>query len=169
MRAILRRTLGFAVAAALLVPAAVQAAEGDSSLHLNIDGDAIQGEHPCTTLERTDSILVLAFGNSAASSGGLSFQPVTFVKPRDKSSPLLYKALVNGEPVDTAEFRFYSTAGGPAILTYKITLENGIITAISSAMGTGAEQPTESVSIAFQRVTWTDIVNGIEHTWDMTH
>lgn len=167
--------LGLVTAAALLIPSISQAQtcnEGAAALFLNVDGTDITGEHPCTTLDRTDSILVLGLGSSSiVTPPGPSlptfagFNPVTFVKPQDKSTPLLYQALATIQPVQSAEFRFYSTAGGPAVHTYTLTLQNAFISSISSAVGTGDGEPTEAVSIAFATATWTDVVSGVEYNW----
>lgn len=175
MRIRLLANVGLAIAAALFVSSAVQAQvcnESYAALFLNIQGADIAGEHPCTTLERSDSILVLGFGSSSiplAASPTFptfnGFHPVTFVKPQDKSTPSLFQALVTLAAVDTAEFRFYTTAGGSAEHTYTVTLGNAVVSSISSAVGSKDEEPTEAVSIAFGSATWTDVVNGTEHTW----
>jgi len=177
MRISLLKTFGLALPMGLLLlfPASAQAAcnEGGAALFLEIDGTSILGENECLTLNREDSIAVLGFSSSLARPGSapgggiptLVFQPVTIVKPRDRTTPLLNKALVLNEAVSSAEIRFYSTAGGPAVHTYTILLENAFISGISSAAGKGDEEPTEAVSFTAGQITWTDELGGTTHTW----
>ena len=74
----------------------------------------------------------------ATSSGGdarprlaVRFEPVTIRKAVDKTTPLLVKALTNGEAVDRADFRFFRQGpAGERVHHYSITLEGGRIRGI---------------------------------------
>ena len=94
-------------------------------------------------------------------SGKRQHSPVTVVKPVDKASPLLYKALCTHEPVNSAEFRFFRpdrVGPEPDEHYYTVLLENGYVESIT-AIGRGMEK----VGFVFQDITWTYEIGGATH------
>jgi type VI secretion system secreted protein Hcp len=132
---------------------------------------------------RENSILVHAFDVQITSprdaatglaTGKRQHQPITIVKEIDKSSPLLWNALVNNENLTTWELRFFSAgavgigaAAGLERLIYTITLTNANISSIQEAMldneiPANASLPMrEEVAFTYQKIQWTWTDGGI--------
>jgi type VI secretion system secreted protein Hcp len=161
-------------------------AEAAQTVHLTlvIDGNQVQGESRVVSLEREGTIECSSFTWGVAiptdetgfAIGARHYQPVTFTKRIDKSSPLLAKALAMNQPVSRAEFRFYRPSpGGSGVEEnfYTIVLEDGYIRSISAvsedAMLGGQTAPPmmETVSVVFGEITWTYEVGGVECRDDM--
>ena len=139
-------------------------------LRLQVDGNDIEGESTIMTMDRESTIECVGFDYELITpreqttgdlTGRRQHGPVTVLKPVDKSTPLLYKALCNNEPVNTAEFRFFRpSAGGSGAEEhiYTVLLENGYISSIKS-IGRNMEE----VSFVFQDITWTYEIGGATH------
>jgi len=151
-------------------------------LSLEIDGNAIEGESTISSLGREGTIECSSFGENgytpidAASglpAGSRQHRPITILKRVDKSSPLLWKAWANGEPVTSALFRFFrpSPVGGGAEEHFmSVLLEGGRITGMSVGSqdslvgGPDAPPAMESVTFTFETITWTYEINGATHS-----
>lgn len=138
-------------------------------LRLEIGGSRIEGESTVTSMDREDTIECYGFDHDVyvpydpqtfqLSGKGRVHTPISILKRTDKSSPLLYKALCNAEPVTSAEMRFFRIVPGGSgqeecYLT--ILLENGYIVDIRSAFTN-----LERVSFIYQDVTWTYETTGV--------
>lgn len=139
-------------------------------LHLQIDGNDIEGESTIASMEREGTIECQAFDHEMR----VPYDPVTFeiagrqihgavtiIKRTDKTSPLLYKALCQNEPVTKAEFRFYraSLGGSGAEEHYStVLLENGYVVGIRRSF-----QNLERVTFVYQDITWTYEIGGATH------
>lgn len=147
---------------------AASARADDVILYLVVNGVDIEGEN--TTAGREGSIVVFSVGSSVVvPSGGPSpaqHKPFTITKPIDKSTPLILKALVQGEIVSSAEFRFYRPTPGGDQHYYTVLLENGRVTS-ASAVSDVAGVPVEMVGFEYQRITWTYEPTGATHTHDL--
>ncbi len=139
-------------------------------LWLEIDGNRVEGESTITSMEREGTIECFGFKYdlitprdeaSGMLTGRRQHSPITIIKRIDKSTPLLYKALCQNEPVTSAEFRFYRPSRGGAggeEHFYTILLENGYVSDIGS-VGRGLER----VSFVFQDITWTYEIGEVTH------
>jgi type VI secretion system secreted protein Hcp len=154
-------------------------------LKLQIDGNDVEGESTIASMEREGTIECSSFEDAVttpreevtgALTGKRRYSPVTITKRIDKSTPILWKALCQNEPVTSAEFRFFrpSPGGSGAEEHFQtITLENGYISEIKrvsedSIMGGEKAPPMmEYVSIVFQDITITYEIGGASHkdTW----
>ncbi len=93
--------------------------------------------------------------------GQRTHNPLIVTKLIDKSSPLLYNALTNGETLTKVELKFYRTsyAGKPEHF-YSMVLEDAVITNMDAEMesqeNTAAGQvlPLEKVSFSYRKIEW---------------
>lgn len=127
---------------------------------------------------REDFALVQAFDHlvemptdpqSGTPSGQRRHRPFIITKAVDKSTPLLYNALVNGEHLEEVKLQLYHIdATGNEEHCFTITLEEAIITNINLEMphcqDAKMERFTQFEKVAFQyrKIVWTDELNGVE-------
>jgi type VI secretion system secreted protein Hcp len=96
-------------------------------------------------------------------------EPLRIVKPLDRSTPLLYKALCTGETLTEVEIRFLRfTPEGQEEHFYTIFLEEAIITNASPSLIPANESNNmmEIISFTYRRIKWTFELDGIEHQDD---
>ena len=150
---------------------------------MNIDG--IQGDS--TDDAHADWIEILSFshglaqdvggsrsGGGAASAGRVDMSDFTIVKELDSASPLLHLQCCNGKHVPKVEIDL-CRSGESKNLFMKYTLEDVLITQVSSGGASGADMPTEQVSFNAGKVLWsytkTDPKSGaaggnVDASWD---
>ncbi|HEY2402845.1 MAG TPA: type VI secretion system tube protein TssD [Steroidobacteraceae bacterium] len=149
-----------------------------SSGYLTIVGQkqgAINGG--VTQKAHENSILVHAFdvqitsprdATSGLATGKRQHQPIVILKEIDKSSPLLWNALVNNENLTTWVLKFFDV--NPAGLSqqiYSITLTNANIASMDESMldneiAANATLPMrEQITFTYQKITWTWVDGGI--------
>jgi type VI secretion system secreted protein Hcp len=118
-----------------------------------------------------DEILCQAFKHKVHvpqdSSGGVSsgkrvHGPIIITKDVDRSTPLLYMAMVTNERLTKVTIKYYRTDPiGAQQNHFTVELENAVIVAIEASqpnyLDTSKEKftYTEEVSIAYQKITWT--------------
>ena len=139
-------------------------------LKLQIDGNDIEGECTIASMDREGSIVCQAFDHEMRTpydpaTFQLKGQPihgaVTIIRATDKTSPLLYKALCQNEPVNEAQFRFFrpSLGGEGAEEHYStVLLENAYIVGIRRSF-----QNLERVTFIYRDITWTYEPTGATH------
>ncbi len=131
---------------------------------------------------REGKILVMAFDHevqtprdpaSGLPTGKRMHRPFTITKEIDKSSPLLYSALVNNETLTVWELQcFAAKSTGAEVNTYTVTLTNARIVDITSTMlnnkmPENAKMPLmEEVSFTYQKIQWTWVSGGITSSDD---
>jgi type VI secretion system secreted protein Hcp len=158
--------------AALLLIAAAPAAEPVESIITGRDG-------PITGEGREGSVMVLGFEHeivsprdpaSGQATGRRQHKPVRIVKPIDKSSPLLYRALATNEVLPTVEFRFRRPTDKGAAVYYTVTLTNASISSVrqwkpnTRDLSADRAGDLEEVSFIYRTITWRYEDGGIEHT-----
>jgi len=131
---------------------------------------------------REGNILVMAFNHGITTprdaatglpTGKRMHRPFVITKEIDKSSPLLYSALVNNENLTTWELScFGAKTNGAEIKTYTVSLTNATIASIISTMlnnkiPENVKMPLmEEISFAYQKITWTWIDGNIQSSDD---
>ena len=93
--------------------------------------------------------------------GQRTHNPFVVTKMVDKSSPLLYNALVHGETLTKVELKWYRTsyAGKPEHF-YSMLLEDAVITNMGAIMETQGLStnndvaPYEKISFSYRKVSW---------------
>jgi type VI secretion system secreted protein Hcp len=146
--------------------------------YLTIAGQK-QGAMNGTVTEKgkENSILIHAFSCEVISprdpatgqaTGKAQHEPVTILKDVDKTSPLLWTALVNNETLTTWILRFFSTdATGLATQVYTVTLTNASIGSITQSMldNEDAANTTlplqEELTFSYQKIQWTWTDGGV--------
>jgi type VI secretion system secreted protein Hcp len=110
---------------------------------------------------------------SGLPTGKRQHQPITILKEVDKSTPLLWNALVNNENLTSWVLKFYATsAAGVEQQIYTISLTNANIASINESMldneiAASANLPMrEEIAFTYQKITWTWTEGGITATDD---
>ena len=135
----------------------------------------IEGE--CDLESREGAIVVLATSHSVklpTDSRGLPngrriHLPITILKTLDRTSPMLYQALSDGELLSTVVIDWYRMDGaGMEELYYRQTLKNAQITAIDFIVENNDSANSrighmEKVSFIYDSITWSHEIDGIEY------
>lgn len=105
-----------------------------------------------------DQILVMSMEHALTRAQNVNHGPLSFIKPIDKSSPLLAVAISNNEELDM-KFDIYRTSfSGTNELYYSITLKKVYLSALSlvypHAIDHSGDQPEEMVSVIYESITW---------------
>ena len=147
--------------------------------YMNISAEnqgAIEGE--CDLDGREGSIVVLGIDHSVKlptdqrglPNGRRIHLPITLLKELDRTSPMLYQALSDGELLSEVTIDWYRMDGaGMEELYYRQTLKNAQITAIdfeveaSSDISNSRIGHMEKVSFIYDSITWSHEVDGIEY------
>jgi type VI secretion system Hcp family effector len=111
-----------------------------------------------------DQIMVMAINHGMSREQNVNHQSLTFVKPVDKASPLLGKAICDNEKL-TCEFSFYRTnRAGFNECYYSLKLINARVSSIHlhvpHTIDDSAGQPEESIELSYESITWDHLVAG---------
>jgi type VI secretion system secreted protein Hcp len=96
-----------------------------------------------------------------------SVSEITTSKQTDKSSELIFKALLKGDPVGQCIISFVAASKGESIAYASVTLEDVIISGFS--MNSGGDFPHETVSLNFTKFDWMFLGRNQEHAGSPTH
>lgn len=147
--------------------------------YLNMTG-ARQGKivGSVTTRGREGSIEVLGFSHAIVSprdpasglpTGKRQHKPITIRKRIDKSTPLLFNALVKNENITEWKLDFWRpTAQGAEQLYYTISLVNANIASVTVETDPATGEAYELISFTYQKIIWTWTDGGItaEDDWE---
>lgn len=111
-----------------------------------------------------DQILVFSFAHTLSREQNINHQNATIIKPVDKSSPLLAKAISDNESL-RCEFDFYRTdKAGYMERYYQIKLTDARIADlhlhIPHNIHHNGEEPQESVSFTYKSISWEHCIAG---------
>ncbi|CAQ83014.1 MULTISPECIES: Hcp family type VI secretion system effector [Photorhabdus] len=111
-----------------------------------------------------DQIFVLSFEHDITREQNVNHQPVRFVKPIDKSSPLLGIAISDNEELELL-FEFYRTSSiGAQEKYYSVMITKATIKSFSvlypHSVTHADNQPEEMLSISYQNITWKHYIAG---------
>lgn len=111
--------------------------------------------------------------HTGRASGVRQHKPAVLTKAFDRSTPYLYKALVNGETLPSVIVRWYRIDDmGDEVNYFTHTLENARISDIRSFMPNAKDPKSEhythmeEVSLMYQAITWVWEDGALEHTDD---
>jgi len=131
---------------------------------------------------REDSIMVIAVIHEIISprdpasglpTGKRMHKPFTITKELDKSTPLLYNALVNNENIPTWKLKFFTpqlkavSGAGNEVNHYTVELMNANIANITFRMANNKNPELmkyaeyEEIAFTYQKITWTWTDGGI--------
>ena len=105
-----------------------------------------------------DQIMVMGLSHSLTRQQNVNHQALRMIKPVDKSSPLLGKAITENECL-TCEFSFYRTNRmGMNECYYKVKLINARITSIHlqvpHTVDDSEGQPEETIDLSYESINW---------------
>ncbi|AHK22061.1 Hcp1 family type VI secretion system effector [Yersinia pseudotuberculosis] len=111
-----------------------------------------------------DEIQVLSLNHSMSREQHCNHHPIEFIKPVDKSSPLIGVAISNNERL-TAIFEVYwLNQSGVMEVFYEVKLTNATIANVSSTyphvINSSAIMPYEQISLKYESITWEHRVAG---------
>lgn len=136
---------------------------------------SIEGE--CDLENREGSIVVQAIQHSVKlptdqrglPNGRRVHMPITILKELDRTSPMLYQALSEGELLAEVTIDWYRIdSAGMEELYYRQTLKNAQITAIEFVVEHEADSANsktghmEKVSLIYDSISWSHEADGIE-------
>jgi type VI secretion system secreted protein Hcp len=96
-----------------------------------------------------------------------SVSEITATKTTDKSSELLFKALLKGDPIGKCTVSFVAASKGESIAYATLELEEVIISGFS--MSSGGDFPSESLSLNFTKFDWSFTGRDATQTGSPTH
>ncbi|HKN02835.1 MAG TPA: Hcp family type VI secretion system effector [Buttiauxella sp.] len=105
-----------------------------------------------------DQIMVMGLSHSLTRQQNVNHQALRMIKPVDKSSPLLGKAITENECL-TCDFSFYRTNRmGMNECYYKVKLINARITSIHlqvpHTVDDSEGQPEETIDLSYESINW---------------
>lgn len=105
-----------------------------------------------------DQIMVYGMNHSLSRVQNVNHQAVTIIKPIDKSSPLLAKAITDNE-ILVCDFYLYRTSKvGMAECYYKVKITGARVTQIDFVVPhsviEGGGEAQEKVSFSYETITW---------------
>ena len=146
--------------------------------YLTLTGET-QGEikGSVTQANRADSIMVISTNHEVISprdaasglpTGKRQHKPFTITKEVDKSSPLLYNALVKNENITAWKLQYYApSSAGEENQHYTVELVNCSIAGIKHEMLNNKypenmqHKEREHIAFCYQKITWTWMDGGI--------
>lgn len=167
----MRRLIAMAATALCLLVSVSVHAEWDIWLALRIDGSDVEGSSSVTSMDRGNQIRLKRFdyqvetprdADTGALTGKRQHKPIKIVKQVDKTSPLLFKALCNNEPIDRAEFRFFRRLSDKTEHHYQtIVIEHGNVASYRQV--TTKNGMFDIVTFVYRDITITYETNGASH------
>ncbi|MBD2799128.1 Hcp family type VI secretion system effector [Xenorhabdus sp. Flor] len=119
-----------------------------------------------------DQIQVLSLNHAISRQQNVSHQPIQFIKPIDKSSPLLAMAIDSNESLNGG-FIFYRTSqAGQLELFYEVKITEATIADISCIYPHSINNhdmiPYEKITLNYKSISWNHITAGTSaySIWD---
>jgi len=155
--------LVFAVTAPAWVPSVLATKAETVHLYLKIAGSKTSKFNPEVG---SDKIMVIAVSHeivsprdpaSGQATGKRMHKPFVIMKELDKSTPLLYQALVTNEQIKEVVFEAYRPAGAGKVTVFKSgKLENARIKSIQKSKRPNGKE-FETISFTYEKITWTEM------------
>jgi type VI secretion system secreted protein Hcp len=140
-----------ALAAVLVSPFTARAAGFDAFLEI----DGIEGES--TKPGHVGEIDIESFSWSVKktnAAAGPTLSEFVIAKKVDKSSPKLFEACAQGQPIPTVTLTCRK-AGTTQPQYYTVTFEECLVSSYQSGGSSGDDRPTESISFNYTKITFT--------------
>jgi type VI secretion system Hcp family effector len=141
---------------------------------LRAKGTTIQAELSDHRFAPRDGIELVDYSQPATApftdtgvSGKRSYKPISFRKRIDRASPLIAQALAENHLVD-ADFHFFREDDSGVVSEYfRVAVTRGAVVSFREVLydaldpAHATRPPLEEVGLLFQRIAWTDVVNGV--------
>ena len=113
--------------------------------------------------------VTIGSGGGGSGSGKASFSSFSFLKSVDGSSAALFTAAATGKHIAEGVFTAQWGTGGSAV-SAKYEFEPVFVESVQQS-GAGGSTPTESLSLAYEKVKWTftDSSGTTSGTWDVVN
>ena len=103
--------------------------------------------------------------------GKRQHEPIVIQKEIDRSSPLLFKALVQNDIIPSLELKLFRpnpTGDGTSQNYFTIVLTNAHVSSISKSQNLDPSRPVEDVAFVYQRISWKWVDGGVtaEDDWE---
>jgi type VI secretion system secreted protein Hcp len=150
-------------------------------LVLTANGAVIQGESTQVSLERKcvyyeQSVKTAREAGSGMATGRRQYDPITIRKRIDKSSPLLFKAMVENQVIN-GKFKFFRpnpTGDGTTEQFFTVEIDQGRISGYKNYVpdtiepASSTDPPLEEIQFVFHTISMTYTKGGVTHTdtWD---
>jgi type VI secretion system secreted protein Hcp len=124
-----------------------------------IDGESTDATHRGEIIIESFSWGMSNAGTFAGGGGGgagkVSMQDIHFTRRLDKASPMLMLACATGQHIPTAKLTCRkSGSDGSQVEYYTITLNDVLVSGVSTGGTSGDPLPTESISLNFTKIEW---------------
>ena len=161
-----------------LLPSTLLRAAPSVSVALTANGSAIQGSgtapYNAGLIDGLGFDHEIVVGRDAATglpTGRRQHKPIRIVKPIDKATPVLYKAMTENQVI-AGEFRFWIASGGGGQIQqyYTVSITGGRVTGIrnwkTNTRDLSADRAgdLEEVTFTYTTITWKWVDGGITHT-----
>jgi len=141
--------------ALVAIPASGLAAPSGNMRIEGITGGATERgrEGTIEVIEPRHSVTAAVDSSTGTRAGAVRHTPITIVKQIDRSSPTLLRACSTGQHFPTVTIRLYEArSGGSEVNYYTITLQNVIITGVSTRLSNTVDASTRALP-AVEEVT----------------
>jgi len=157
-----------------------------TAVYMTLDGEtqgAIEGavdrigeENSIEVLYFESGVIVPTDQQTGLSTGKRVHEPLTILKPVDKSTPLLYKALTTGEHLTNVIIKFYSQSStGQSEHAFTVELETAIIVSMftradEDMTNTYGSNFVDEVQFTYEKIIWTWEDSGVtsEDSWKVS-
>ena len=102
--------------------------------------------------------------------GRPNFSDLSFMRDGSLNSPTFALFSAMGKHIATAEIDFVKVVSGVETTIYKVTLNNVIITSVSTSGTSDCNTCAfgqESISLTYTKITWLDVKSGTSHYYDL--
>ncbi|MCP9266606.1 Hcp family type VI secretion system effector [Xenorhabdus sp. XENO-1] len=119
-----------------------------------------------------DQIQVLSLDHSMTRDQNVSHHPIQFIKPIDKSSPLLSIAIDSNESLNGGFIFYRTSSSGQLELFYELKITEATIVDIScvypNSINNNDKMPYEKVQLKYKSIAWNHITAGTSaySIWD---
>lgn len=127
---------------------------------------------PAYSISYGQAIQVSTSGGTGQVASKPSLSDISFLRDGSLNSPTFAWFSSLGKHIASAEIDFVKVVAGVETIIYKVTLENVIITSVSTSGSNDCNTCAfgqESVSLTYTKITWLDVKSGTTHFFDIAN
>lgn len=137
----------------------------------NIEGSCeIEGREGTILVQAFDHVVELSSDERGMVVGRRVHRPLTITKEIDRSTPLLYQAMCNGELLPSVKLDWYRVdETGAQELYFAITMRNAVVSKIHPWVPNVLDEKfagfrhMEDISFSYHSINWSWVLDGIEY------
>ena len=96
----------------------------------------------------------VAGSGSTRETGTVNFQDITLSKYLDSTSPQLRLSIAAGTHFPEALVVITASSGDSEVEIFRITMKQVMVTSVSMSANSGADRPTENITLNFSEIEW---------------